>query len=108
MANAVSRWARTAYEGARRAMDLWVAEFDHDAAWHLARKIEVLIAWGDEDGAAALVPLLIAVRRNRIIKLAKFGERIGARFKTIRESWFSHPDRRRRLPDNFYEVTNEC
>ena len=38
----------------RQIADLWVAMFGADAAWHVARKIDDLSAWGDQTGVSAM------------------------------------------------------
>lgn len=49
---------------ARRAAEFWIAEFGGDAGWHISRKIDDLVAWGDPTGAAALRRVRRAVRRR--------------------------------------------
>ena len=51
----------------RQIADLWVAMFGADAAWHVARKIDDLSAWGDQTGVSAMRRVLANLERRNTI-----------------------------------------
>ncbi len=66
-----------------RIADFWVAEFGSDAAWHIARKIDDLVVWGDPVGAAALRRVRKAIKRKDAVAFASLQSFIVSVFETI-------------------------